>query len=100
MNIQSLKEWIIQNYRELAQSRSKKNALKIIESGLQAASPNLGLEKHLKNDKIKIEVEISENPKQEQIYTPTEKYQYLLQLNPQLEELRKKFANIRNANYV
>ena len=47
--------------------------------------------KHLKNDKIKIEVEISENPKQEQIYTPTEKYQYLLQLNPQLEELRKKF---------
>ena len=49
------------------------------------------LKKHLKNDKIKIEVEISENPKQEQIYTPTEKYQYLLQLNPQLEELRKKF---------
>ena len=47
--------------------------------------------KHLKNDKIKIEVEILENPKQEQIYTPTEKYQYLLQLNPQLEELRKKF---------
>ena len=49
------------------------------------------LKKHLKNDKIKIEVEISENPKKEQIYTPTEKYQYLLQLNPQLEELRKKF---------
>ena len=49
------------------------------------------LKKHLKNDKIKIEVEISENPKQEQIYTPTEKYQYLLQLNPQLEKLRKKF---------
>lgn len=49
------------------------------------------LKKRLKNDKIKIEVEISENPKQEQIYTPTEKYQYLLQLNPQLEELRKKF---------
>ena len=49
------------------------------------------LKNHLKNDKIKIEVEISENPKQEQIYTPTEKYQYLLQLNPQLEELRKKF---------
>ena len=50
------------------------------------------LKKHLKNDKIKIEVEVSENPKQEQIYTPTEKYQYLLQLNPQLEELRKKFS--------
>ncbi len=49
------------------------------------------LKKRLKNDKIKIEVEISENPKQEQIYTPTEKYQYLLQLNPHLEELRKKF---------
>ena len=45
---------IIQNYRELAQSRSKKNALKILESGLQAASPNLGLEKHLKKDKILI----------------------------------------------
>lgn len=43
---------IIQNYRELAQSRSKKNALKILESGLKAASPNLGLEKNLKKDKI------------------------------------------------
>ena len=44
---------IIQNYRELAQSRSKKNALKILESGLKAASPrHLGLEKNLKKDKI------------------------------------------------
>ena len=49
------------------------------------------LKNRLKNDKIKIGVEISENQKQEQIFTPTEKYQYLLQLNPQLEGLRKKF---------
>ena len=43
---------IIQNYRELAQSRSKKNALKILDAGLEAASPNIGLEKHLKKDQI------------------------------------------------
>ena len=49
------------------------------------------LKKRLKNDKIKIEVEISEDPKREQIYTPKEKYQYLLKLNPQLEDLRKIF---------
>ena len=49
------------------------------------------LKKSLKNDKIKIEVEISENPKREQILTPTEKYQYLIKLNPKLEDLRKKF---------
>ena len=49
------------------------------------------LKKRLKNDKIKLEVEISKIEKQKQIYTPTEKYQYLLKLNPQLEELRKKF---------
>lgn len=45
---------IIQNYRKLAQSRSKKNALKILESGLDAASPVNGLEKYLKKDKITI----------------------------------------------
>ena len=49
------------------------------------------LKKHLRNDKIKLEVEIFENRKQEQIQTATEKYQYLLKLNPQLKELRKKF---------
>lgn len=43
---------IISNYRALAQSRSKRNALKIIESGLEAAAPNLGLERCLKNDRI------------------------------------------------
>jgi len=45
---------IIQNYRKLAQSRTKKNVLKILESGLSVASPAVGLEKHLKNDKIVI----------------------------------------------
>jgi hydroxypyruvate reductase len=45
---------IIQNYRKLAQSRTKKNVLKILESGLSAASPAVGLEKYLKNDKIVI----------------------------------------------
>ena len=43
---------IIQNYRELAQSRSKKNALKILEAGIAAASPHIGLEKYLKKDRI------------------------------------------------
>jgi len=45
---------IIQNYRKLAQSRTKKNVLKILESGLSVASPAVGLEKHLKNNKIVI----------------------------------------------
>ena len=45
---------IIQNYRALAQSRSKKNALRILEAGLEAGLPNLGLEKCLKKDKIQI----------------------------------------------
>jgi len=45
---------IIQNYRELAQSRTKKNALKILESGLNAASPTDSLEKYLKKDKIEV----------------------------------------------
>ncbi len=34
---------IIRNYRELAQSRPKRNALKILEAGLQAASPEIGI---------------------------------------------------------
>ncbi len=46
---------IIQNYRKLAQSRSKKNALRILESGLDAASPEKGLKKSLKKDKIIID---------------------------------------------
>jgi hydroxypyruvate reductase len=46
---------IIQNYRELAQSRAKKNALKILESGLGAASPTDSLKKYLKNDKIEVD---------------------------------------------
>lgn len=45
---------IIQNYRTLAQSRSKKNALRILEAGLAAASPNLGLEKCIEKDKIQL----------------------------------------------
>ena len=45
---------IIQNYRALAQSRSKKNALRILEAGLESGLPNLGLEKCLKKDKIQI----------------------------------------------
>jgi len=45
---------IIQNYRKLAQSRSKKNTLQILEAGLNAASPHFGLEKHLKKDRIEI----------------------------------------------
>ena len=46
---------IIKNYRELAQSRAKKNTLQILEAGLSAASPNIGLEKYLKKDKIVID---------------------------------------------
>ncbi|RDJ32644.1 MAG: DUF4147 domain-containing protein [Crenarchaeota archaeon] len=46
---------IIQNYRELAQNRTKKHALQILESGLEAAAPNIGLEKYIKKGKIKID---------------------------------------------
>ena len=45
---------IIKNYRKLAQSRAKKNTLQILEAGLSAASPNIGLEKCLKKDRIRI----------------------------------------------
>ena len=57
------------------------------------------LKKRLKNDKIKLEVKSLKNEKQEQIYTPTEKYQYLLKLNPQLEELHEKIQSLIFSKY-
>ena len=67
------------------------NEMNRVEVNLEKEKLLPYLKKHLRNDKIKLEVEIFENRKQEQIQTATEKYQYLLKLNPQLKELRKKF---------
>ena len=67
------------------------NEMNRVEVNLEKEKLLPFLKKHLRNDKIKLEVEIFENRKQEQIHTATEKYQYLLKLNPQLEELIKKF---------
>lgn len=43
---------IIQNYRALAQSRSKKNALRILDAGLRAAMPDRGLARCVRSDRI------------------------------------------------
>ncbi len=49
------------------------------------------LRKELNNFSIKITTEVAEIVKEENIYTPTEKYQHLLKVNPALEVLRKNF---------
>lgn len=43
---------IIRNYRELAQSRAKANTLKILEAGLEAASPVQALHEHVTKNGI------------------------------------------------
>ena len=49
------------------------------------------IRKRLNNFAIQIKLRVSENVKEETVYSPTEKYQYLLKLNPALEELKNKF---------
>jgi len=49
------------------------------------------LHKKLNNFKIKIKVNVDELAKDEVIFSPKEKYQHLLKINPSLEILRKTF---------
>ena len=49
------------------------------------------LHKKLDNFKIKIKVNIDEVAKDEAIFSPKEKYEHLLKINPSLEILRKTF---------
>lgn len=49
------------------------------------------IRKRLNNFAIQIKLSVSENVKEETVYSPTEKYQYLLKLNPALEDLKNKF---------
>jgi DNA polymerase-3 subunit gamma/tau len=49
------------------------------------------LRKNLNHFGIAIELEIKESLKEDSIYSPQEKYQYLVKLNPTLELLRKNF---------
>lgn len=49
------------------------------------------LRKRLNNFDIKLKLIVTETVKEETVFSPTEKYQYLVKLNPTLEELRNKF---------
>ena len=49
------------------------------------------LKKDLKNDNISIEVKVNKLKEKKFIYTPTEKYDKLKKLNPNIETLRKEF---------
>ena len=49
------------------------------------------LHKKLDNFKIKIKVNVDEVRKEEIIFSPKEKYQHLLKINPSLGILRKRF---------
>lgn len=49
------------------------------------------LRERLNNFSISIELKISETTKEDAVYSAQEKYQYLVKINPTLEELRKKF---------
>ena len=49
------------------------------------------LRERLNNFSISIELRISESTKEDAVYSAQEKYQYLVKINPTLEELRNKF---------
>ncbi len=49
------------------------------------------IQKKLRNYKIKIKISVDEVIKEEIIFSPKEKYQHLLKINPSLEILRKTF---------
>lgn len=49
------------------------------------------LRAQLNNYKIQMVLEVTESIQEESVYTPQEKYQYLLKINPALDSLRKKF---------
>ena len=49
------------------------------------------LRNHLNNQSLGISISISKTIKEEAVYSPPEKYQHLLKVNPTLETLRKTF---------
>jgi hypothetical protein len=49
------------------------------------------LRNHLNNQILSISIGISENIKEETIFSSPEKYQHLLKINPVLDTLRKTF---------
>ena len=49
------------------------------------------IQKKLRNYTIKIKISVDEVIKEEIIFSPKEKYQHLLKINPSLEILRKTF---------
>ena len=49
------------------------------------------LREQLNHYGIKINLNITENIKEESVFSPQEKYQYLLKINPALDTLRKNF---------
>ena len=49
------------------------------------------LKEKLNNYGIKIEIIVKKTIKEDSVYSPKEKYQYLVKINPTLEKLRKNF---------
>lgn len=49
------------------------------------------LKKKLNHYGIKIEIMVKKTIKEDSVYSPREKYQYLVKINPVLEKLRKNF---------
>ena len=49
------------------------------------------LRAQLNHYNIQMVLEVTESIQEESVYTPQEKYQYLLKINPALDSLRKKF---------
>jgi DNA polymerase-3 subunit gamma/tau len=70
---------------EVANEMNKSELIKEIEELLPY------LRNHLNNQILSISIGISENIKEETIFSSTEKYQHLLKINPVLDTLRKTF---------
>ena len=49
------------------------------------------LKKKLNHYGIKIKIMVKKTIKEDSVYSPREKYQYLVKINPALEKLRKNF---------
>ena len=67
------------------------NALNRVELTQEMASLMPYLRDKLKNHNIQLDIHISKTVVQETVYTPREKYELLLKINPELEKLRKTF---------
>ena len=52
------------------------------------------LRRHLQNNQVQMTIRVEETPEKKQAYTPSEKYQHLLGINPALGKLKDEF-NLR-----